>query len=205
LCRTCLPRSLAPAWPTGWLDQKLVRTEVRDPSQMCCSVTSSQAGVDRDPEWTETEAVCPCWQIPSTLSSAATHTAMSMSWKWSPPTGVTLATTRISNTEAGFTDALAWITDHSPGPRIVIAIECTRSYGIGLTRALQGAGLTVVEMDQPRRGDRQRGKSDAIDAHLAAVRALRLETTRLPTPRADGDREAIRMLLSARHELTTTK
>ena len=33
--------------------------------------------------------------------------------------------------------------------------------------------------------------------------ALRLDADRLPTPRADGDREALRILLGARHELTT--
>ena len=33
--------------------------------------------------------------------------------------------------------------------------------------------------------------------------ALRLDADRLPTPRADGDREALRILLSARQELTT--
>ena len=33
--------------------------------------------------------------------------------------------------------------------------------------------------------------------------ALRLDAYRLPTPRADGDREALRILLGARHELAT--
>jgi hypothetical protein len=35
----------APAWPTSWPDQKSVRSR-RDPSQMCYSVTSTQAGAD---------------------------------------------------------------------------------------------------------------------------------------------------------------
>jgi transposase len=47
-----------------------------------------------------------------------------------------------------------------------------------------------------------RGKSDPIDAHLAVLAALRLDADRLPTPRADGDREALRILLGARQELT---
>lgn len=34
--------------------------------------------------------------------------------------------------------------------------------------------------------------------------ALQLDTGRLPTPRSDGDREALRVLLTAREELTTT-
>jgi hypothetical protein len=46
---------------------------------------------------------------------------------------------------------------------------------------------------------RGKGKSDPIDAHLAA---LRLDADQLPAPRADGDREALRILLGARHDLT---
>ena len=63
----------------------------------------------------------------------------------------------------------------------------------------------MVEIERPRRGERRRGKSDPIDARLAALHALRLDADRLPTPRADGDREALRILLGARRELTTTK
>ena len=44
--------------------------------------------------------------------------------------------------------------------------------------------------------------SDPIDAHLAVLAALRMDADRLPAPRADGDREALRILLGARHELT---
>ena len=56
---------------------------------------------------------------------------------------------------------------------------------------------------RPRMTRRGRGKSDPIDAHLAVLAALRLDADRLPTPRADGDCEALRILLSARQELTT--
>jgi transposase len=48
------------------------------------------------------------------------------------------------------------------------------------------------------------GKSDPIDAHLTVLTALQLDAGRLPTPRADGDREALRILLCARQELITT-
>jgi transposase len=77
--------------------------------------------------------------------------------------------------------------------------------GIGLARAATRAGLTVVEVERPRRQERRRGKSDPIDAHLGALQVLRMNADRLPTPRADGDREALRILLSARREMTTTK
>jgi transposase len=134
------------------------------------------------------------------------------------PTGGTVATATFANSDAGFTQALAWIADHAPRSTTtnvstttnisttVVGLEGTRSYGIGLARALAAAGITVVEVEQPKHRDRRRrGKSDPIDAHLAALQVLQLDADRLPTPRADGDREALRILLSARQEMTTTR
>jgi transposase len=98
---------------------------------------------------------------------------------------------------------LAAITEVVPGPRVAVCIEGSRSYGIGLARALAAAGLLVIECEQPRRKQRRgKGKSDPIDAHLAVLAALRLDASRLPVPRADGDREALRILLVARQEIT---
>ena len=106
---------------------------------------------------------------------------------------------QVSNDTSGYAEVLAWILDHTPGPRLVVSIEGTRSYGIGLARAVAAAGLAVIECEQPnRKARRGRGKSDPIDAHLAVLTALRLDADRLPTPRADGDREALRILLGAR-------
>lgn len=84
----------------------------------------------------------------------------------------------------------------------MVGLEGTRSYGIGFARAVQAAGLVVVGVERPRRPDRRRGKSDPIDARLAALHVLRLDADQLPTPRADGDREGLRILLGARCELT---
>ena len=121
------------------------------------------------------------------------------------PNGAPIAVTTISNDTTGYAELLAWIVDHAPGPRLAVSIEGTRSYGIGLARAANAAGLLVVECEQPNRKTRRgRGKSDPIDAHLAVLAALRLDADRLPTPRADGDREALRILLTARQELTTS-
>jgi transposase len=120
------------------------------------------------------------------------------------PAGKVLAVEVISNDEAGFTRAIELISVHAPGPAVFIGIEGTRSYGLGLFRALSAAGLTVVEVEQPRRKDRRgKGKSDVIDAHLAVQFTANCDVDRLPTPRADGDREALRMLQIARAELTT--
>lgn len=122
------------------------------------------------------------------------------------PAGARLAAQEIANTPEGFAAALAWIGEHAPGPRIMIGLEGTRSYGIGLARALQAAGLTVIEIERPKRSDRRgKGKSDPIDAHLAALSLLRMDTSRLPQPRVDGDREALRILLISRQEQVVTR
>jgi transposase len=120
-------------------------------------------------------------------------------------TGVVLATATVDNDAAGYAEAVRWIGQHCPGPRLLIGLEGTRSYGVGLARAVQAAGLPVVEVERPRRSDHRRGKSDPIDAHLAALQVLRMDAEKLPTPRADGDREALRILLTARTEMTNTK
>jgi transposase len=120
------------------------------------------------------------------------------------PTGTPIATMKISNDSAGYAELIAWICEHTPGPRLVVSIEGTRSYGVGLARAVAASGMTVIECEQPNRKQRRgKGKSDPIDAHLAVLTALRLDADRLPIPRADGDREALRILLGARHDLTT--
>jgi transposase len=120
------------------------------------------------------------------------------------PNGAPIAVTTISNDSSGYAELLAWIVDHTPGSRLAVSIEGTRSYGVGLARAATAAGLIVLECEQPNRKIRRgKGKSDPIDAHLAVLAALRLDADRLPTPRADGDREALRILLGARQEMTT--
>ncbi len=117
------------------------------------------------------------------------------------PAGKPVATLRIGNDGAGFTHLLAAIAKVVPGPRVVVCIAGTRGYGIGLARALGAASLLVIECEQ-RRG---KGKSDPIDAHLAVLAALRLDAGRLAVPRADGDREALRILLVARQEIKVAR
>jgi transposase len=119
------------------------------------------------------------------------------------PAGRPVATLQVSNDSGGFARLLAAIAKVAPGPRVAVCVEGTRSYGIGLARALAAAGLLVIECEQPRRKQRRgKGKSDPIDAHLAVLAALRLDASRLPVPRADGDREALRILPVARQEIT---
>lgn len=130
-----------------------------------------------------------------------THTLEMLS-----PVGATLSVICVDNDEAGFAEAIRWMRQHAPGPRMLVGLEGTRSHGIRLARTLTRAGFDVTEVERPRREQRRgRGKSDPIDAHLAALAVLRLDTDRLPTPRADGDREALRILLASRRELAETQ
>ena len=122
------------------------------------------------------------------------------------PAGKPITRMRISNDSAGFARLLAAIAEVAPGRRVAVCMEGSRSYGIGLARALAAAGLLVLECEQPsRRQRRGKGKSDPIDAHLAVLAALRLDAGQLPVPRADGDREALRILLVARQEITVAR
>lgn len=78
----------------------------------------------------------------------------------------------------------------------LFAVEGTGSYGAGLTRFLVAAGCQVFECERPRRRDRRQGKSDRIDATLAAKRLLTGE--RLARPRGGGVRDDLRLLLMER-------
>ena len=99
------------------------------------------------------------------------------------PTGAPIAVCSISNDTTGYAEMLAWIVEHTPGPRLVVSIEGSRSYGLGVARAVGAAGLTVIECEQPARKVRRgKGKSDSIDAHLAVLTALQLDSSRLPVP-----------------------
>jgi transposase len=120
--------------------------------------------------------------------------------------GVPIAECTIANDENGFAEAIAFAEQHAPGPRVFFALEGTRSYGVGLARALTAAGVPVIEVVRAARENRRRkGKTDRIDAGLAVLATLRMDLERLTVPRSDGDREALRILLGARDEIATTR
>ncbi|WP_413336621.1 IS110 family transposase [Brevibacterium sp. GP-SGM9] len=86
-------------------------------------------------------------------------------------TGQHLAATQFPATSAGYEALIAFIT--SFGVLLRIGVEGTNSYGAGLTRRLERAGITVLEVLQPGRGRQgTRGKTDEIDAYRAAESAL---------------------------------
>ncbi len=79
-----------------------------------------------------------------------------------------------------------------------VGIESTGSYGAGLLRFMQQAGIEVLEVTAPDRSDRRRrGKNDNFDAESAAHAAF--AGTRTVTPRTrDGMIEALRVLSACR-------
>jgi transposase len=95
---------------------------------------------------------------------------------------------------AGYAQLIAWAQATAPGPRLLWSVEGTRSHGLGLCRALRAVEAQVNEVDRPTRRARRHGKSDPIDAVLAARAGLAADTVR--QPRADGAREAARYCLS---------
>lgn len=85
--------------------------------------------------------------------------------------GRALGDREFPTTPAGYRAALAFLI--SFGRLLVVGIEGTSSYGIGLTRAVQAAGIAVREVTRPDRAQRRRqGKSDPLDAYQAARAVL---------------------------------
>src|SRR5262249_58656578 len=76
------------------------------------------------------------------------------------------------------------------------AMEGRGCYGAGVVRFLAGRGERVLEVGRTRRERRSHAKTDAIDA-LRAARSV-LGEARLASPRAAGEREALRALMVAR-------
>ena len=108
--------------------------------------------------------------------------------------GRAVCCTQVPATTTGYGQLLAWVRSAAGDRQVVWAVEGTRHYGLGLARYLTAEGQQVSEIDStPHVGKRRAGKSDPIDA----VRAAR-ELLARPWPtqmRADGDREALRLLM----------
>lgn len=86
-------------------------------------------------------------------------------------TGKPLGDAEFPTLPAGYYVAVKWA--QSFGTVLIAGVEGTNSYGAGLTRALQDAGIDVVEVNRPdRAARRRRGKSDPLDAYAAARTAL---------------------------------
>lgn len=79
-----------------------------------------------------------------------------------------------------------------------VGIEATGTYGAGVLRYFQKAGVQVLEVTGPDKHDRRaRGKSDTLDAEAAAHAAFAGKRTVTPKTR-DGMIEALRVLRAVR-------
>ena len=103
---------------------------------------------------------------------------------------------------AGLKRAEAWIGRNAPG-RTLVAMEGTGSYGALFAERLEQAGFPVSETRPPQRQSRRDGKSDTIDAELAARTALASPSGLSAAPRRNsGDRAALQVLLTGRRHRT---
>jgi transposase len=110
--------------------------------------------------------------------------------------GRRLGELKVPTTTRGYERLLSWA--ESFGPVGCAGIEGTSSYGAGLARHLKAAGISVMEVERPKRRHlRRNGKSDPIDAEAAARVVLAGEAVGEPKS-GDGKVEMVRALRSAR-------
>lgn len=103
-----------------------------------------------------------------------------------------LGTQSFATTRQGYKLMLTWMRTFGALQRI--GVECTGSYGAGLLRYMQAAGVPVLEVTAPDKFDRRRrGKNDDFDAESAAHAAFAGQRTVTPRSR-DGMVESLRVL-----------
>jgi transposase len=117
--------------------------------------------------------------------------------------GALLATASFPTTTPGYAQLLDWL--RAFGEVEVIAVESTGSYAAALVRYLREHAVRVVEVNQPHAHTRRRrGKSDPIDAEMAARLFLAGKAEAVPK-RTDGIVESIRLLRAARHSAVKSR
>lgn len=113
-------------------------------------------------------------------------------------TGAVVDTATFPSSLPGCQRALAWIRRRAIGS-VLAAVEGTSSYGTGITAVLVAAGVEVAEVrPAARSAHAHSGKSDALDAEAAARTLIGRDYAKVARPRQDGDRVALRVLLSSR-------
>jgi len=109
--------------------------------------------------------------------------------------GGVLGVESFPTTTTGFAELHTWLCTFGVLARV--GVEGTGAYGAGLARSLRARRVAVIEVDRPNRQARRRhGKSDSIDA-VEAARAALSGRARAVAKTADGNVEAIRVLLVA--------
>jgi transposase len=132
-----------------------------------------------------------------------THTAVA-----ADEVGRKMAEKTVRARAEGYRELIAWARGLEQGER-KWAVEDVRHVASGLVRELLAAGEEVVFvptrlMAESRRGGRERGKSDPIDAQ-ANARAVLREDVFLPAARLNGRVLDVRRLADHRDDLVTAR
>jgi transposase len=107
-----------------------------------------------------------------------------------------LASQCFATTRHGYKQMLTWMRSFGSLQRI--GVEATGTYGAGLLRYMQKAGIEVLEVTTPDPHDRRkRGKNDDLDAQNAAHAAFAGKRTVTPKSR-DGMIESLPVLKACR-------
>ena len=117
--------------------------------------------------------------------------------------GGVLGVESFAATSTGYVELHAWLVGFGTLRRV--GVEGTGAYGAGLARYLRGRELEVIEVDRANRQLRRRaGKSDTVDAIEAARAALSGRASGIAKT-ADGNVEAIRVLMIAKRSARETR
>ncbi len=118
-------------------------------------------------------------------------------------TGRPLGDLQVPATSAGYRAAVGFLRRW---PTLaVVGIECTGSYGAGVTRAVRATGVAVVEVNRPNRFQRRlHGKTDTFDAYSAAEAVLSGRASAAPKG-GDGLVESLRVLRTSRSSALTAR
>jgi transposase len=131
---------------------------------------------------------------------AATHTMTLLIGA----TGVVVEQRTFPTSAAGLRRALTWIGNRTENRTCLVVVEGTGSYGAQLTEHFTQGGIVVAEAPTIP-AVRPRGKDDVLDSARIARAALGLRLDQLCWPRAGGTRTAIRVLVSARDQMSTER
>jgi len=149
-----------------------------------------------------TTTVADCYQyVVGVDTHAATHTYAVVAAH-----GMVIDRVTFPTTAAGLRRARDWIARRTEGDLggVLVAAEGTGSYGAVLAETLADAGYRVVEAPTPRR-ERGRGKTDALDAVLAARSTLTTPLTVLRDRRGGDVQAALQVLTVARDQLNAER
>ncbi|WP_082155885.1 IS110 family RNA-guided transposase [Jiangella alkaliphila] len=122
------------------------------------------------------------------------------------PNGALIDQATFPTTAAGLRRARDWIGRRTGGDLdgVLVSAEGTGSYGALLGDVVEEAGYRVVEAPTPRR-ERGRGKTDTLDAVLAARSTLVMPLAHLRDRRAGEIQVALQVLTVARDQLNADR